>query len=123
MKAKASLVRTDRTVELYAVSCVYMSLSLIIYHGTRNFSCLSGSVIRSRSASLRYFSSFASMTGRRDSRTLFNSLMEFRFCRILLYDKIDYFINVRHVNLPPENNNCGKKSLPACQTSLSTRLF
>ena len=42
-------------------------------HGTRNLICLSGSTSLSRRASLRNFSSFASITTRRDSSTSFTA--------------------------------------------------
>ena len=49
------------------------TLPLSSTHGTRNIITRSGSTRRSNKASLRYFSSFASTTGFKDSSTSFTA--------------------------------------------------
>ena len=86
MKTKSSLVRSDRTVELYAVSCVHMSLSVVVNprHAELNlslrlcqslkkglFAVLLLICLDHRAERLKYF---------------FDSLMEFRLSRVLFHD-------------------------------------
>ena len=94
MKAKSSLVRSDRAVELYAVPCIYMYLSVIIH--PRNTE-LKLSLRLCQSFKKSFFTEFLFICLDNYTKRLkdfFYCLVEFRLCRVFLYDQIDHFINV-----------------------------
>ena len=103
MEAKASLVRTDGAVELYAVTVVYLNLSLVIYpRNTEHDHDAPASVRRSRRASLRYsflvgFNHYAD----EGFENLFNGLVKFRLGRDSVLLLFQWFHLHKTFSFPP----------------------
>ena len=86
MKTKTSFVWSDRTVELYTVSCINLYLSVIIYPRNTEFD-LSFRLYKSLKKS--FFAEFFFICLDHNTKRfqyLFYCLMEFRLSRVFLYD-------------------------------------
>ena len=96
MEAKTSLVRTDGAVELYAVSVVYLNLSLVIYPGNTEHddTLRSGQTLQKSISTISFLVGFNHYAERFEN--LFNGLVKFRLGGILCYYSFNGFIYIRH---------------------------
>ena len=96
METETSLVRADGTVKLYAVSVVYLNLSLIIYPGnTEHDNALrSGQTLQKGILTKSFFIGFNHYAER--FKNLFDGLMKFRLGGILCYYSFNGFIYIRN---------------------------
>ena len=105
MEAQAALVRSNGTVELYAVTLVYMHLACIIsprnaehYNALRLYDTLKNSRLLILRVLLQYRSN--------RSQNLFYSIVELGLAWIFSLNLCDDFFNITcQNNIPPMNNN------------------
>ena len=86
MKAKSAFIRSYCTAELYAVSCINLNLSVVIYprNTELNLSFRFDESFKKSFFTELFLICFNYNTKR--FKNLFYCLMEFRFCRVFLHN-------------------------------------
>ena len=101
MKTKTSLVRSDSAIELYTVTYIYLNLSFIVYprNTELNLTLRLNQTLQNCLFAVLLLMRFHYRTQR--LQNLFDRLMELRFARVLCYNLLNHFINIRHFSFPP----------------------
>ena len=96
METKTALVRSDRTVELYTISFIYLNNTVVINprntEGDNSFR-LNKALQKGNTAVFLLI--FVDYYFKRIKNFLY-SLMEFRLARVLCYDSLLNFFSIRH---------------------------
>ena len=94
MESQTSLIRSDRTVELYTETVIYLNLPLIIYPRNTELdnSFRNGQSLQQSIFFICFFIRFDDNAER--FQYLFYCLMKFRLCGIFCYYQFIDFINI-----------------------------
>ena len=101
MQTQTALIRSDRAVELYTETTVYLHIARVVYprNTELNLTLRLNQTLQNCLFAVLLLMRFHYRTQR--LQNLFDRLMELRFARVLCNNLLNHFINIRHFSFPP----------------------